>query len=77
MNEEMIQQPLSNIVKAIDGDALFIGCGLGLKYCSEDVPCPIHEQFKMVRSEIKKMLEQSLLSDFSDLLNNKMTCLKK
>ena len=33
---------VADIVKAIDGDKIFTGCGLGLAECSEERPCPIH-----------------------------------
>ena len=48
---------LSTIVFAIDGDSIYKGCGLGLKKCNEKMPCPVHHQFKIVRDELKKMLE--------------------
>lgn len=40
---------LSDIVMAIDGDSVFLRCGLGLSNCSEDHPCPVHEKFKFVK----------------------------
>ncbi len=59
---------LSSIVYAIDGDSIYLGCGLGLKQCSEKMPCPVHNQFKVIREELKKMSEkttiQSLAIDF-------------
>src|SRR5690606_19623102 len=47
---------LADIVKIVDGDKLFTGCGLGLKECSEFHPCPIHHEFKSVRKSIQSML---------------------
>ena len=68
---------LSTIVFAIDGDSIYKGCGLGLKKCNEHMPCPVHHQFKIVRDELKKMLEtttvQSLVLDFE----NGLTFLKR
>ena len=40
---------LSDIVIAIDGNSVFLKCGLGLSNCSEDHPCPVHEKFKFVK----------------------------
>lgn len=48
---------LSTIVSAIDGDNIYKGCGLGLKQCNEKQPCPVHNQFKLIRDELKNMLE--------------------
>ncbi|SOE23511.1 Rrf2 family protein [Spirosomataceae bacterium TFI 002] len=59
---------LSDIVLAIDGDTIYKGCGLGLKKCNDKKPCPVHNQFILVRYELKKMLEttsvQSLTMDY-------------
>lgn len=52
---------LSDIVDAIDGDNIYKGCGLGLKACDEDRPCPMHDKFKVVREELKTMLESTNL----------------
>jgi Rrf2 family iron-sulfur cluster assembly transcriptional regulator len=45
---------LSDIVIAIDGNSVFLKCGLGLSNCSEDHPCPVHEKFKFVKKDLKK-----------------------
>lgn len=56
---------LSHIVKAIDGDNIYNGCGLGLKICDENHPCPVHDKFKMVRDELKQMLETTTLEELA------------
>ena len=50
---------LSQIVEAIDGDQIYNGCGLGLHTCDEAHPCPVHDQFKTIRNELKHMLENT------------------
>ncbi|HUH19927.1 Rrf2 family transcriptional regulator [Albibacterium sp.] len=67
---------LADIVIAIDGDKLFKNCGLGLGYCSEERPCPIHHDFKKIRNDITIMLHTSKLSEFSQLLKDNLTYLK-
>jgi Rrf2 family iron-sulfur cluster assembly transcriptional regulator len=52
---------LSQIVSAIDGDKIFNGCGLGLHTCNEEHPCPVHDKFKIVRRELKDLLENTNL----------------
>lgn len=56
---------LAQIVNAIDGDKIYNGCGLGLASCSEDHPCPVHDKFKIVRSELKDMLENTNLEQLA------------
>lgn len=56
---------LSQIVNAIDGDSIYKGCGLGLSVCDESHPCPVHDQFKMVREQLKNMLENTNLEQLA------------
>ena len=56
---------LSQIVNAIDGDKIYNGCGLGLHVCDEDHPCPVHDKFKVVRNELKEMLEKTNLEQLA------------
>lgn len=74
--EESSSISLADIVKEIDGNKLFVNCGLGLGYCSEKQPCPIHHDFKKIRCDISEMLHSSKLNEFDDLLKNKLTHLK-
>ncbi|WP_242082984.1 RrF2 family transcriptional regulator [Aestuariivivens sediminis] len=56
---------LSDAVRAIDGDSIFNGCGLGLKSCDEDHPCPVHDKFKDIRDALKNMLEQTSFEELA------------
>ena len=56
---------LEQIVYAIDGNKIYSGCGLGLEICNELHPCPVHEKFKSIRSELKNMLETTNLEELA------------
>ncbi|MCC5932412.1 MAG: Rrf2 family transcriptional regulator [Cyclobacteriaceae bacterium] len=60
---------LVDIVYAIDGDNVFNGCGLGLRECSEEQPCPIHDKFKNIRNGLSKMLHQTTIHDLAEGLS--------
>jgi len=77
LDDKNLNQPLSGIVKEMDGDKIFTGCALGLKECSEMHPCPVHNEFKHIRNELKNMLENSKIIDFLDPLDSQLTFLKK
>jgi len=68
---------LSTIVSALDGNSIYIGCGLGLKQCNEKKPCPVHFQFKVIRDELKKMLETTSVKSLTIDLENGLTSLKR
>ncbi|WP_339887892.1 Rrf2 family transcriptional regulator [uncultured Flavobacterium sp.] len=52
---------LMQIIEAIDGNSVFLGCGLGLENCSDTHPCPVHNEFKVIKAELKSMLENTTL----------------
>ena len=74
---ELDKVKLSSIVYAIDGDAVYTGCGLGLKKCNENKPCPVHNQFKLIREELKKMLETTTIKTLATDFEKGLTFLKR
>ncbi|TLP80192.1 RrF2 family transcriptional regulator [Maribacter sp. ACAM166] len=68
---------LSEIVNAIDGDKIYVGCGLGLKECNADKPCPVHEKFVGIRNDLRKMLENTSLYEMATGLEMGLTYLKR
>ena len=68
---------LKQVVSAIDGDSLFVGCALGLTECDENKPCPMHNNFVHIRENINTILEGSNLLDIAQDLNLGLTVLKR
>mgnify|MGYP002795095927 CR=1 FL=1 len=68
---------LIHIVSAIDGDKIFSGCGLGLKECNEEFPCPVHFQFKEIRDNLKKMSSETSIYELANGLEVGLTFLKR
>ena len=75
--QELEEVKLSTVVTAIDGDAIYKGCGLGLKNCNEKMPCPVHNQFKVVREELRELLETTLVKSLTMDLKDGLTFLKR
>lgn len=75
--QEMNKIKLSKIVSAIDGDTIYKGCGLGFKECSEKQPCPVHDKFKVVRNELRNMLETTTILELSQGLKKGLTFLHR
>ncbi|GAB3260799.1 Rrf2 family transcriptional regulator [Larkinella harenae] len=72
---EGMQRNLADIVKIVDGDKIFSGCGLGLTYCSEQNPCPIHNEFKTIRNQMQQMLQNATIGQFNQLLDQHLVYL--
>lgn len=69
ITEQQLRQPLINIILAIDGPEIFTACGMGLKTCSSIRPCPIHDQYKIIRDGFEKICRENTLADLSEPLN--------
>ncbi|MDO6517355.1 Rrf2 family transcriptional regulator [Zobellia galactanivorans] len=68
---------LAQIVYAIDGNNVYEGCGLGLKRCNSNEPCPVHDKFIQIRADLKEMLESTSLYDMTMGLEEGLTHLKR
>lgn len=69
-----LNRPLADIIIVLEGDDLFTGCGMGLSYCSESNPCPLHNEFKKIRNQITHMLHITSIGEFNaELLNGTLT----
>lgn len=62
--------PIIRVVEIIDGLDSFHKCGLGLKKCSDETPCPIHYQFKPYRDKLKQLFEEKTIADLTTSLMN-------
>lgn len=72
--------PLKTVIKAIEGEKAYSGCGFGLKSCDDDKHCSLHEQYAPIRASIDKLVSgntvQSLARDFKnsdDILLKRMS----
>ncbi len=68
---------LIDVVRTLDGDELYTGCGLGLKECNAKKPCPLHHKFISIRNELMLMLETTNLEELSMDLDNGLSFLKR
>lgn len=59
------QIKIFDLVKIFDGDGLFTQCGLGLHQCSSENPCPVHDDFKIVREKLLGMTQKHSLYDLA------------
>ena len=67
--------PIISIVNIIDGVHVFDECGLGLLRCSDARPCPIHDDFKVVREKFKKMCTDKRICDLYEGVNSGLSYL--
>jgi Rrf2 family protein len=68
-------QPIINIIDAIDGKVVFDQCGLGLSKCSATHPCPIHNDYKIIRDQFKTMCQQKKVNNLCETVNDGLSYL--
>lgn len=76
VTDAQLNTKLIDIVFAIDGDHVFKGCALGLKQCSEIKPCPMHNKFKPVRENLRKVLDKTTIRELANNIRNGAFVLK-
>ena len=59
---------LMDIIKATDGNALFTDCALGLLYCSDNNPCPVHGEFVKIRDDFRDMCLSTSVKELAEKL---------
>ncbi len=60
---------LLEIVDIVDGLEIFDQCGIGLKKCTDDQPCPIHNEYKIVKARIRALLESRTIDRLTREVN--------
>lgn len=67
---------LSAVVSTIDGDSIYKGCGLGLKACNNERPCPVHFDFMAIRESLRNMLETTTIKSLAERLQEGISFLR-
>lgn len=58
---KQLDGPVIDIIKAIDGLAIFRECGLGLQACSDTHPCPMHHKYAKTRDALKQSFQETTI----------------
>ncbi len=62
---------LVEIVTAIDGEAMFHECILGLPGCGSEKPCILHDDWSAIRTQLVSTFQNTTLSNISKRLEDK------
>ena len=70
MDQYDLQTSLADIVKALDGNGIYNDCVLGLKACNEKTPCPVHNQYKDIKKNLIRVIEENTIGEFNAKLDS-------
>ena len=62
---------LRDVVAAIDGLDQFQECAVGLERCSDDQPCPLHDNWKGLKNQFQAYLERTTLGEMARAVQRK------
>ena len=66
--------PVRAVLEAVGEDAIITKCVLGLKECSESRPCPMHEQYRSIRAQLRQLFEKTTIEQLAaDFDKGKLT----
>ena len=54
-----------DIVVAIDGNNTMDSCALGLPGCGKKIPCPMHDQWSAIKTEMLSTMDTTTLEDIT------------
>ena len=69
--------PLVKLVSATEGDRSYSGCGIGLKHCDKNNPCPLHEKYAPIRESINNLLFDETVQGLAEKVCKKEINLNK
>ncbi|HUZ58518.1 MAG TPA: Rrf2 family transcriptional regulator [Hanamia sp.] len=61
--------PARAILEAVNDDEVLQRCVLGLRHCSEKTPCPMHEDFRQIRTRLTKLFEKQTIGNLAQKMN--------
>lgn len=57
--------PIKQLIIATEGDAIFNGCGFGLKQCDETNPCPLHDKYASIRDALNLLVSEKSIQNMA------------
>lgn len=66
----LLSMPMIRVVDLFESPDLFKKCGLGLRACSDEQPCPVHHHFKAFRDHLYQNLQNQSIRDWCEAIEN-------
>lgn len=74
---ESLQLTVNEIIKAIDGGEILNSCVLGLRYCSDTKPCPVHHEVKEHTTALREVMKKQTLGQLANEIAAGKSVLKR
>ncbi len=58
------------VIQHVEGLKLFTRCGIGLSHCSDTNPCPIHNEYAIIRNKYQELAALTTIQSLADKISN-------
>lgn len=76
ISEKSLRQPMSSILKAMGEDKMLKKCVLGLKRCTDLNPCPMHDEYKLIKGRLSEMFDNKTIKQVAESNEKEFEILK-
>ena len=66
ITHQSLKLPAKAILEAMEKEEIFNRCILGLHTCSETNPCPMHAEFKNIRTQLNNLFQKKTIQHLAD-----------
>jgi DNA-binding IscR family transcriptional regulator len=70
LTDKAKKKSMLKVLTMLDTEQMISGCILGLSECSERNPCPMHEDYAGIRTQLVSMFDQKSLEAFASEMND-------
>jgi Rrf2 family iron-sulfur cluster assembly transcriptional regulator len=62
---EMSPLPIRDLIVAVEGPDILMGCAFGLKFCDEANPCPMHKKYAPIREAMNILVSDETIQSLA------------
>ncbi len=68
---------LYEVIRVIEGDLFFSRCGFGLNECDAENPCPLHDDYSLVRNGFLSMVTNKTIQSLAKKISGHQAVLSR
>ena len=65
------------VIRVIEGEKFFFKCGFGLKRCDGESPCPLHDDYAVVRGGFFRLVKKETIQALANKINEQKAVLTR
>ena len=76
ISDKFKEQPVWNVLVAMEEDERLTNCVMGLDECSDKKPCPMHAQYKSIKQQLVDLFKDKMIMDIAETIKKNKTYIK-